>query len=89
MIASHLHHYLQALITGQFGKKTKKMSGKSVYNLLQDNVSKPRFCKSLSTGETWSSKSMVALFSIEVSLAFKHYPLLCCFALLSMLLLEE
>ncbi|KAH0851166.1 hypothetical protein HID58_094936 [Brassica napus] len=41
------------------------MSGKSVYNLLQDNVSKPRFCKSLSTGETWSSKSMVALFSIE------------------------
>nr|VDC67999.1 unnamed protein product [Brassica rapa] len=35
------------------------MSGKSVYNLLQDNVSKPRFCKSLSSGETWSSKSVV------------------------------
>ncbi|CAF2089046.1 unnamed protein product [Brassica napus] len=34
------------------------MSGKSVYNLLQDNVSKPRFCKSLSSGETWSSKSV-------------------------------
>ncbi|KAL0890674.1 hypothetical protein Bca101_014657 [Brassica carinata] len=34
------------------------MSGKSVYNMLQDDVTKPRFCKSLSLGETWSSNSM-------------------------------
>lgn len=34
------------------------MSGKTVNNMVQDNVSKPRFCKSLSLGETWTSKSM-------------------------------
>ncbi|KAF8091014.1 hypothetical protein N665_0458s0016 [Sinapis alba] len=34
------------------------MSGKSVYNMVQENASRPRFSKSLSLGETWSSKSM-------------------------------
>ncbi|CAH8363153.1 unnamed protein product [Eruca vesicaria subsp. sativa] len=30
----------------------------SVFAMLQENVRKPRFCKSLSLGETWKSKSM-------------------------------
>ncbi|KAL0856261.1 hypothetical protein Bca101_061414 [Brassica carinata] len=34
------------------------MSPSSVFAMLQANVSKPRFCKSLSLGETWKSKSM-------------------------------
>ncbi|RID43693.1 hypothetical protein BRARA_I00540 [Brassica rapa] len=34
------------------------MSSSSVFAMLQENVSKPRFYKSLSSGETWKSKSM-------------------------------
>ncbi|KAJ0248558.1 B3 domain-containing protein [Hirschfeldia incana] len=51
------------------------MSGKSVYSELQDNVSKPRFCKSLSLGQTWSSKSMRIIpeeFVRSAAGAFEH-----------------
>ncbi|CAH8343911.1 unnamed protein product [Eruca vesicaria subsp. sativa] len=51
------------------------MSGNSVYNMLQENVSKPRFSKSLSLGETWSSKSMRIIpegFVKSTQGAFEH-----------------
>ncbi|KAL0692305.1 hypothetical protein Bca4012_059485 [Brassica carinata] len=51
------------------------MTLNSVFDMLQENVSKPRFCKSLSLGEKWKSKSMRMIpeeFVRRTNGAFEH-----------------
>ncbi|CAH8310645.1 unnamed protein product [Eruca vesicaria subsp. sativa] len=51
------------------------MTLNSVLDLLQENVEKPRFCKSLPLGENWKSKSMRIIpeeFVRRTNSAFEH-----------------
>lgn len=52
------------------------MTLNSAFDSLQENASKPRFCKSLSLGETWKSKSTV---SLDMSTVSRQYSLVLSF----------
>ena len=58
---THLGLHLLTLVfrTDPVWKSWRKMALNGVFDLLQENVKKPRFCKSLPLGENWKSKSMV------------------------------